>query len=169
MGKVIDTILDFFETTVCTVCFALMCCVILMQIVFRVAGWPLAWTEELARYLFVWIIYLSASKAVKLGRHLSVDLLPIILKGRARLALLILANLLCLGFFLVLAWYCVEVLQRMTVRPQYSAASGINMFIPYAAPAAGSIMMTLRCLRCILDDVQAMLRPPLAGAVEVTR
>ena len=47
-----------------------MVIVILSQVVFRYAlNISLAWTEEVGRYLFVWICLLGASLAYRLGQH----------------------------------------------------------------------------------------------------
>lgn len=167
LNKTIDRVLDLFETYVCSVMFAVMCCIILIQVVFRVSGLPLAWTEELARYLFVWIIYLAASKAVKNGKHMSVDLLPLVLKGRAKYVLYLFANVVSLVFFLILCAYGFSVLQGMTGRPQYSAASHINMILPYAAPTVGSLMMTIRGVQNIVGLVREMLGRDGGNAKEV--
>jgi len=43
-----------------------------------------SWTEELARYLLVWLSLLGAAYAVGSRLHLAVDLLPGRLRGRAR-------------------------------------------------------------------------------------
>lgn len=124
--------------------------------VFRALNLPVSWTEESARYLCVWVIYLAASKAVKNGKHMSVDLLPMVLKGRARVALYILASLISMGFFILLAWFGVEVLQSMSVRPQYSAANHINMQLAYAAPYVGAGMMIIREIQRLTVYVKQM-------------
>ena len=45
----------------------------------------LSWSEELARYIFLWQTWLGASYAVKEHRHLRVEMLADRFKGRARL------------------------------------------------------------------------------------
>jgi TRAP-type C4-dicarboxylate transport system permease small subunit len=124
------------------------------QIILRAAGLPLAWTEETARYLFVWVIYLAASKAVRYGKHMSVDLLPLILKGKGRTLLFAFAHVVCLLFFVILFYYGTCVLQGMSVKPQYSAAGGINMMIPYAAPTVGSALMIIRGVQILIGDLK---------------
>lgn len=150
-NKVIDLILDFFETKVCCLLFALTCAVLFIQVVFRAFGLGVSWCEEIARYLNVWVIYLAAAKAVKLSKHMSVDLLPLVLKGKAKIILHIFTNVVSLIFFLVLARFGAQVLGNMTVRPQYSAANSINMMIPYAAPTVGAILMIIRQIQILID------------------
>ncbi len=45
---------------------------------------PSSFTEELARYLLIWIALLGAAYAAGRQMHLAIDLLPSALKGKAR-------------------------------------------------------------------------------------
>ena len=45
---------------------------------------PSSWTEELSRYLLIWVSLLGAAYAVRLKMHLAIDLAPKSLRGRAR-------------------------------------------------------------------------------------
>ncbi len=154
---IIDRILDFFETTVCAVLFFITCAIIFIQVVFRAVGLPVDWTEECARYLCIWVIYLAASKGVKNGNHMSVDLLPMLLKGRARVVLYIIADLISLTFFCLLCYVGMQVLAGMNAHPQYSAANGINMQFAYAAPYVGAAMMIIRALQRLVVLVKQLV------------
>ena len=59
---------------------------------------PSSWTEELARYLMIWVGLLGAAYAAGRHLHLSVDLLPTALTGRRRSILRILIESLVLLF-----------------------------------------------------------------------
>jgi TRAP-type C4-dicarboxylate transport system permease small subunit len=65
------------------------------------------WTEELSRFLFVWMIMLGSMIAVREGTHFVVDVLPQLPK-RANAILQMLADAGVLAFALVFAWYGVE-------------------------------------------------------------
>src|SRR5512134_344527 len=56
------------------------------------------WTEEMARFFFIWMIMLGAMVGIRDGAHFDVDLWPV-LRPRANALLRIVANL----FVLVLA------------------------------------------------------------------
>lgn len=43
--------------------------ILLLQIFLRQFGHPLYWTEELARYSFVWFVFFGASYAARLAAH----------------------------------------------------------------------------------------------------
>ncbi len=43
-----------------------------------------SWSEELARYIIVWVSFLGVSSCARFDAHVKVDLLPNLLKGKAR-------------------------------------------------------------------------------------
>jgi TRAP-type C4-dicarboxylate transport system permease small subunit len=65
------------------------------------------WTEELSRFLFIWMIMLGAMIAVREGTHFVVDVVPQ-LPLRATAALQIVANVFILAFAVVFTWWGVE-------------------------------------------------------------
>lgn len=167
-NRILNLVLDFLETKVCCLLFMIVCVVLMIQVIFRQIALDISWCEEVARYLNVWVIYLASSKAVKLGKHMSVDILPLILKGKAKLILFIFANIVSLIFFLVLARYGSQVLLNMTVHPQYSAANHINMIFAYAAPAVGSFMMIVRELQILVGYFKELFNKGTPNQNEVT-
>ena len=65
------------------------------------------WTEELSRFMFIWMIMLGAMIAVREGSHFDVDVWPD-LKPRANALLRIVSNLFVLGFALVFVYWGVQ-------------------------------------------------------------
>jgi TRAP-type C4-dicarboxylate transport system permease small subunit len=65
------------------------------------------WTEELSRFLFIWMIMLGSMIAVREGTHFVVDVLPT-MPPRPQAALQIFADLCVLLFALVFTGYGVE-------------------------------------------------------------
>jgi TRAP-type transport system small permease protein len=61
------------------------------------------WTEEMARFLFVWMIMIGAMLGIHENRHFEVDIWPR-LSPRPQAALRLVANLAVLGFALVFVW-----------------------------------------------------------------
>jgi TRAP-type C4-dicarboxylate transport system permease small subunit len=65
------------------------------------------WTEEMARFLFVWMIMIGAMVGVREKAHFEVDVWPR-LAPRPQAALLLVANLAVLVFALVFVWAGIE-------------------------------------------------------------
>jgi len=68
------------------------------------------WTEEMARFLFIWMVMLGAMIGVRDGTHFDVDVWPE-LKPRANAMLRIVSMLFVLLFALVFVWYGVKFVQ----------------------------------------------------------
>jgi TRAP-type C4-dicarboxylate transport system permease small subunit len=68
------------------------------------------WTEEMARFFFIWMVMLGAMVGVRDGSHFDVDVWPK-LKPRANALLSIVANLFVLLFALVFIWYGIKFVQ----------------------------------------------------------
>jgi len=65
------------------------------------------WTEEMARFLFIWMIMIGAMLGVREGTHFEVDLWPS-MGPRATALLNIVSGVFVLVFALVFLWYGVE-------------------------------------------------------------
>ncbi len=68
------------------------------------------WTEELSRFVFIWMVMLGAMIAVRDGTHFDVDVWPK-LKPRPHAMLRIVTNLLVLVFALVYVYWGIEFVQ----------------------------------------------------------
>ena len=102
------------------------------QVVMRyVFNAPLRWSEELARYTFVWISFLSVYLTYRQGAHLSLDILPGRLPAASRALLGACVELILFG---TVAWAIITTgpLIRISM-VQGSAVLGIPMVIVYAA------------------------------------
>lgn len=70
------------------VLFTLLILVCFLQVLFRfVLSLPLAWTEELSRYLFILLVYVGASAAAGEGKHVRVEIIDSVLPAKATKAL----------------------------------------------------------------------------------
>ena len=61
----------------------------------------LFWSEELARYMFIWLVFLSAAMVLRQDRHIQVSVFVDMLPASMKRAIIILGDLLMLGFVLV--------------------------------------------------------------------
>ena len=59
---------------------------------------PSSFTDELSRYLLVWLGMLGAAYVAGQGNHLAIDLLPTKLKGEAKRKLLVVINVVIILF-----------------------------------------------------------------------
>ncbi len=122
-----------------------MIVVTLAQVVFRyVIAAPLPWSEELARYCFVWIVFLGGAVGLSRGIHLGVDLFVNLLPERFRIGIEILSHVLiaCFAAAVVLASYPVINMNML----QRSPALGVQMSWIYIAIPISMGLIFLICL-----------------------
>jgi TRAP-type C4-dicarboxylate transport system permease small subunit len=65
---------------------------------------PMPWTEEFAKYTFVWLAMFGSAKAIREKSHIFVDILEVAVKGKLAYACGLLSHLCCLFFFVLLLW-----------------------------------------------------------------
>jgi TRAP-type transport system small permease protein len=122
---------------------ALMAVALCWQVFGRyVLGRAPAWTEELARYLMVWLTFLGAAAVLRSGGHLTVTALTDRLPAAAVTAVLWLRDSLLLALCAVMAWYGFAFAHMNA--GQESAAMEIPMTIPNAALAVGFALLALQ-------------------------
>lgn len=132
----------------------LMTVVVFLQVVCRYfLVRPLHWSEELARYLFVWISLLGATLAVQRRAHFGMDFFFRMLPARCRRFLTLIIYLLMELVVVVLLVQGV-VLVRKTV-DQLSPAMEIPMGWAYACLPVGAALMGIHLLIMILLEVRA--------------
>jgi TRAP-type transport system small permease protein len=93
------------------------------------------WTEELSRFLFIWMIMLGAMIGVREGSHFVVDVLPD-LPPRPAALLQIVTHFFVLAFALVFVWWGIEFV-RFGWNQTSELAELPMVFIFIAWPVAG--------------------------------
>ena len=112
-------------------------------------GSPPSWTEELARFLQVWLVLLASPVCVRRGMHLAVDYLTPRLPPGARVAARVGVLLISAVFCLALAFFGIRLLAVAGF--QTSPALGISMVWPYLAVPVSGLLMALACGAVILS------------------
>ncbi|WP_338833220.1 Sialic acid TRAP transporter small permease protein SiaQ [Moorella humiferrea] len=103
-----------------------------------------SWSEELARYLFVWVVFLGAAIAFRNSSHLGLDYFVNLLPSGPRRVIRYVVGLLLviLLFKVTLEGFSVAEL----VKRQLSAAMRMPMNYAYLAIPVGSLLMLLEVL-----------------------
>ena len=130
---------------------AAMTIVVLLQVIYRyVLAEPLHWSEELARYLFVWISMIGAALSVQKRGHFGMDFFFRMFpeKGRRFLSYFI---ILCMGsVIIVMLVQGIVLVQRTTA--QMSPAMEISMGYAYACLPVGAALMAVHLLTILIKE-----------------
>ncbi|MGQ7249659.1 TRAP transporter small permease [Halomonas sp. V046] len=148
--KVVNWLDEYAEISVCVALMMLMAGILAVQVFMRyVMGASLSWSEELARYLFIWLIYLGISYGARQMRHIKIDAGLKLFPRAARRWVVILGDVLFLAFALYVVWTSWEVIGRQMMLGQRSPALSVPLWIVYAAPFVGFALTTLRQVQTI--------------------
>lgn len=141
----INKIIDNFEEYFCVWSLAIMTILVFIQVVMRyVFQNSLSWSEELARYIFLWLSWVGASYAVKERSHFRVEMFADLLKGKPRKIFELFVLLVWFSFCLFLAYQGSMITRHLIIRKQLSAAMEIPMAWAYASVPVGSFLMAAR-------------------------
>lgn len=123
----------------------------------------LAWIDEGARYLLVWVVFLAAGVTLEVGRQVSVDLI----RGRLRAAhertLFALIDAVGLVFCAGAAVIAVRLAHFVMQSGQISPTLGMPTYVLYVAPAVGFASMAFRFLLRLAGIRDARRHPPNAA------
>jgi TRAP-type C4-dicarboxylate transport system permease small subunit len=143
-----------------TLLMGLMIVPVLLQILSRHTGGHIPryiWTEEAARFCFVWIIMIGSVIAVREGTHFSVDLLPHARTRRWKAISNLLVHIVMILMALVFAWYGYGFAKFGFV--QTSEMSGINMLSIYISFPLAGVSWALFLLEKIVEEFRQLSNP----------
>lgn len=122
---------------------AILVVIVVAGVFFRyVLGSSIPWSEELGRYLMIWLGFLGASLALREGLHVGVELLVQWVPLRVAAWLKGLARGAVAGFLLIVIGYGVFLVSNLW--DQWSPVAGIRMTWPYLAIPVGSLLMLIQ-------------------------
>ena len=107
------------------------------------------WSEELARYVFIWMIFLGGSVAVYHKANLFIESLVNMLPDVWRRAAQILSACLTLLLLAFVIYYGVTIMP--IVQFQTSAGLQVSMMVPYAAIPLGGFLMAVYTFADLLE------------------
>ena len=137
---------------------SVMLAVIFAQVVSRyLFNWTPEWSEELARYLFVWVVFLGAPIGVKERGHMALRLVQERLSPGGKKFCTALVYAAAFLFLAVLTWQGVALVSRTVF--QVSPTLQIHMRWVYVAIPIGSLLMLFHLV--IIGMKQGIAEHPL--------
>jgi TRAP-type C4-dicarboxylate transport system permease small subunit len=157
------------EENLAALCLAGLLVTLFLQVFTRfITRDPLSWTEEAARYLYVYVVFLGSSAAVSDRTHVAIDFLVLKLSRTGRLMVGLLVNLCVLFVLANLFYWGIRATLRQLNIPL------VVLDIPYAwvyvVVPVTAVLMTARTLAVMREDVRRYrqgdaLEPEIRGVV----
>lgn len=119
----------------------------------------LAWTEEIARYGLMWVVFVGGAMVTRRNTHIAVELIFNLMKpGLLRSALLALVDVVKLAFIGFLALTSIWIIDRMGI--QRMTVFDVSMGVVYGGVAFGCFLMLFRQIGVFWKNARAGWRRP---------
>lgn len=139
---------EHFEEYILVLSLALMVVLIFTQVIGRyIFSSAPSWTEEMARYIHIFQVWIGASYAVKKRQHIRVGAFVELFKGTSRKMLELLALVLWFGIALFLAIFGTQLVLASIRYGQVTPAMQIPMWIPFLSIPLGGAGMSIRLIQ----------------------
>ncbi len=117
---------------------------------------PSSFTDELARFLLIWVGLLGAAYAVGKKKHLAIDILPSKLKGRKKVRLLVFINVLIILFSVtILIVGGIRLVYVTLSLEQVSPALGVPLGYVYLVLPMSGLFIVYYCITEIIADLKS--------------
>ena len=150
------SILNHIEEVIIVSMFALMVIIIFVQVIMRKAGNSLSWSEELGKFLFVWISWMGISLGQREGEHIKITMLTDRLPFRLAH---IISDIVVIIICAVIFYYGVELVVAQGNVPY--AGIKISTSWGYLAVVLGCGLMILRTLVSIKRSALTLINGEL--------
>lgn len=118
----------------------------------------LSWYEEMAKFMMVWLVFMGAPVALRLGGHISIEMLPEALPPRMRAGLWLVVTLVVAWSCWMLAFYGFRF--AWNGRTQTAIAIGdVSMLWVFASIPLGGAAMLLVAIQQALEHLANAIRP----------
>lgn len=139
--------LNNIEGNVCALLMAVTLTLLTYQVVLRSLRMSNAWSEELARYLFIWLIFMGASMAAQQVAHITIDTMLKIWPKKIRRYMQIIGVLIWIAFCIIIIYYSANYALMLHESKRISLSLYIDLSIPYAAIPVGYAFTTIRIIQ----------------------
>lgn len=151
--KKLNDFIDKILKTIVIGCLGSMLLIIFVQVVSRYAfHYSLSFSEELARYLFVWTVFLCIPVVQRMGGHMTLGVITERISGKPLKTLRIVADILTIIFMTIILKNGIVMVQKTSF--QVSPAMQICMSYIYLAIPIGSAAMLLNLVENLIDVIK---------------
>lgn len=139
-----------FESTIAGVCLASLTIITVVEVIRRyVFGSPGAYSEELARYLFIYCTFFSMAYAIKENSHIATDIIPECFPRKWSISLNIFVTMVFFAFSLFMLKLGISYVDKMVMFERLTEAMALPMYYFCIAPPLGFAITAFRCVERI--------------------
>ncbi len=154
--KYVDKIEEMLAVGILAYMLVVLTYQIIMRFVFNASN---NWSEESARYLFVWFVYLTASLAIIKNAHIRVDAVLRVYPTSLTRAIVVAGYLLFIAYCAAIVYYSSIFCENIYSSEQVSLGIGVPMYLVYLSlPVCHGLMIVrivqrLYCIICLKEPL----------------
>ena len=153
--KLLRFLNDHFEEYLLVVLMVVEVVVVFAQVVTRyVFHSPLAWSEELARYMFIWLVWIGAAYATKLRKNIIIDVVASKFKGNVKLISEIINFVLFVVLMLFMLWTTSTVMMQVYESNSMGTGTHLPMWIVWLSLPLSMALNLLRYTQNFVYDMK---------------
>ena len=153
VGKIFDKV-EAFLKIVCGTLLVSFVILTLVQVIMRyVFNSPLSWSEQLARYMFIWMLMLYMPVIMRHGNNLGFDLIINKLPEKAQNIFWVICESLIAAFAALYCVYSVQLCIRFSKKTLVGL--GIKANWVYSAQVVGAALLCLFSLELVINRIIA--------------
>lgn len=127
-----EMLLSRLDDKISVVLIVILSCITFIQVLFRfVFNLPLDWSEEVSRFSYIILVYLSASIAVRDNSMIKIELLELLIGEKIKAVRDRCVELICAGFSFFISYQTIYMIKNAFVVDQLSPALEIPMSFMY--------------------------------------
>ena len=157
LSKFFDVI-DMLENILCGGTLVCLLFVVLLQVVSRLLGYSLAWTEETTRFFFLWMMFLAVAAGFNRVESSRVVVLVQLFPKPLRMFCTVLYYVVTLGFFAFMVYYGIDLTMQKFAFHEMATALAVPM-------GAIMICVPLCGLLGFIGTIQSFLEYPHKVAI----
>jgi TRAP-type C4-dicarboxylate transport system permease small subunit len=151
-----------FEAYICVVLFALIVIVLTTEVIARyLFSSSFRWSEELSRFLFIWLIFIGASYAALKKSHIYIETFFTLLPKKVKPYAQLIGNVIWLVFSIFACYLGIDQTLAMYNTAQLSPGLQIPMYFVYVSIPLGYLLMTFRVFQLIVLEIKDLRNKPL--------
>ena len=111
-----------------------------------------AWTEEIGRYLLIWVTFFGAAIVFRRRTNIAVEVIVDMMPPTAAKVLRFTADMITLGFVILLVWFAWNLTQRMMI--QRMTVIDVSMSVVCGGVLVGCLLMLWRAVQALISNAK---------------
>lgn len=164
--KTVDKLVTCFEDYVTVICFTLMSIITLVAVFFRYAlSSPIIWSEEVARYLMVWGIFIGISIVTRKKAQLGIDIFVAFAPDQVKKVFTMISHILLIVTYVIAFYLSVVFVNDAAQLGQLTPILRIKFSYVYMAMPIGFLLSTYRAIQIFWSEIIGKAKTDTEGEV----